>query len=42
MIKLLNAGFTRLRKNRAFWLFLIFSIFMSLFMIYTQYKDMKE
>ena len=42
MIKLLNAGFTRLRKNRAFWLFLIFSIFMYLFMIYTQYKDMKE
>lgn len=42
MIKLLNAGFTRLRKNKVFWLFLIFSICMSLFMVYSKYKDMKE
>lgn len=42
MIRLLNAGFTRLRKNRVFWLFLIFSICMSLFMVYSRYKDMKE
>lgn len=42
MIKLLNAGFTRLRKNRLFWLFIIFSIGLALFMIYTRYSDMKN
>ena len=42
MIKLLNAGFTRLRKNKAFWLLTIFSIGLALFMIYTQYSDMKK
>lgn len=42
MIKLLNAGFTRLRKNKIFWLLNIFSIGLALFMIYTQYSDMKK
>lgn len=42
MIKLLNAGFTRLRKNRLFWLLTIFSIGLALFMIYTQYSDMQK
>ena len=41
MIKLLNAGFTRLRKNKLFWLLTIFSIGLALFMIYAQYSDMK-
>lgn len=42
MIRLLNAGFTRLRKNKIFWLLTIFSIALALFMIYTQYSDMKK
>lgn len=42
MIKLLNAGFTRLRKNRIFWLLSIFSIVLALFMIYMRYSDMKN
>ncbi len=42
MIKLLNAGFTRLKKNKLFWLLAIFSIGLALFMIYTQYSDMKR
>lgn len=42
MIKLLNAGFTRLRKNKVFCLLVIFSICLALFMIYTQYSDMKK
>ncbi len=42
MIKLLNAGFTRLRKNKLFWLLTIFSIGLAIFMIYTQYSDMKR
>jgi len=42
MIKLLNAGFIRLRKNKVFWLLVIFSISLALFMIYTQYDDMKK
>lgn len=41
MNKLLNAGFTRLRKNKLFWLLTIFSIGLALFMIYTRYSDMK-
>lgn len=41
MIKLLNAGFSRLCKNKVFWLLSIFSIGFSLLMIYTQYSDMK-
>lgn len=42
MIKLLNAGFERLRKNKIFWILSIFSIVFALFMIYTQYSDMKK
>lgn len=42
MIKLLNASFTRLRKNKPYWLFLIFSIGLALFMICTCYSDMKS
>lgn len=42
MIKLLNAGFTRLRKNRLFWLLTLFSIVSALFMIYTQCSDLKR
>lgn len=42
MIRLLNAGFTRLRKNKIFWLLTIFSIGLALFMIYTQYSNMKK
>ena len=42
MIKLLNAGFTRLRKNKIFWLLTIFSIGIALLMIYGQYSDMKN
>lgn len=41
MNKLLNAGFTRLRKNKLFWLLVIFSVALALFMIYTRYSDMK-
>lgn len=42
MIRLLNAGFERLRKNKIFWLVMIFSIGLALFMIYTQYSDMTK
>ncbi len=42
MIKLLNAGFTRLRKNRLFWLLTIFSICVALFIIYSAYNDMDK
>ena len=42
MIKLLNAGFTRLRKNKLFWILIIFSIGLALLMIFTQYDDMKK
>lgn len=42
MIKLLNAGFTRLRKNKLFWLLIVFSIGIALLMIYGQYSDMKN
>lgn len=42
MIKLLNAGFTRLRKNKLFWILTIFSIGLALFMIYTRYSDMRK
>lgn len=41
MIKLLNAGFTRLRKNKLFWILSLFSTCIALFMIYTRYSDMK-
>lgn len=42
MIKLLNAGFTRLRKSILFWLLFIFSIGTALFMICINYYDMKK
>lgn len=42
MNKLLNAGFTRLRKNKLFWLLTVFSVGLALFMVYTQYSDMKQ
>ena len=42
MIRLLNAGFTRLRKNKVFWGITIFRIGFALLMIYTEYSDMKK
>jgi len=42
MIKLLNAGFTRLRKNKLFWILSIFSIGLALLMIYNGYVDMNK
>ena len=42
MIKLLNAGFERLRKSKLFWALIIFSIILAIFMIYTRYIDMKK
>lgn len=42
MIKLLNASFTRLRKNKLFWLLTIFSIGLALLMIYSKYSDLKN
>lgn len=42
MIKLLNAGFTRLYKNKLFWLLSLFSICFALFIIYTQYTNMNK
>ena len=42
MIKLLNATFTRLRKNKLFWLLILFSIGVALCMIHTEYSDMKN
>ncbi len=41
MNKLLCAGFTRLRKNKLFWILTVFSIGLALFMICTRYSDMK-
>lgn len=42
LIKLLNASFTRLYKNRLFWLFTIFSMGLALLVIYVQYNNMKR
>lgn len=42
MLRLFNAGFTRLRKNRLFWLLTLFSACLAIFMIYTQYGNMKN
>ncbi len=42
MIKLLNAGFTRLRKNKVFWLLTLFSIGLALFMTYMGYNNIKR
>jgi hypothetical protein len=41
MIRLLNAGFERLRKNKIFWVSTIFSIGLALIMIFMQYRNMK-
>ncbi len=41
MLKLLNAGFTRLRKNKLLLLLTIFSIGLAIIMIYSRYKEMK-
>ncbi len=42
MIKLLNAGFTRLRKNKLFWLLTIFSVGLAIFMACLGYSDMNK
>lgn len=42
MTKLLNAGFTRLKKDRLFLLLILFTLGLSCFMIYTQYSDLKR
>ncbi len=42
MIKLLNAGFERLKKNKIFWLLTIFSIGLALIIIYASYADMTK
>jgi len=42
LIKLLNASFTRLRKNKLFWLLTIFSIGLAIFMTYAQYHQMQK
>lgn len=42
MIKLLNAGFTRLRKNKLFWILSIFSIALGLYMVFINYSGMKN
>lgn len=40
MIKLLDAGFTRLRKNKLFLVLSLFTIIFAIFLIYTKYRDM--
>ncbi len=42
MIKLLNAGFNRLRKSIIFWILIIFTIGLALYMIFTNYNLMKK
>jgi len=42
MIKLLNAHFARLCKNKLFWILVLFSIGLAMLMIYTQYSNMKK
>ena len=41
MLKLLNAGFTRLLKSKTFFLLIAFSVIFPLVMIYFGYNDMK-
>lgn len=41
MFKLLDAGFTRLRKSKAFLAVIIFTVVLALFMVYSQYSEMK-
>ena len=42
MFKLLDAGFSRMKKSKVSILLLIYTIGIALFMLYTQYSDMKE
>lgn len=42
MFKLLDAGFTRIKKSKVSIVLLAYTIGIALFMIYTQYSDMKE
>lgn len=42
MIRLLDAGFTRLKKSKVFLLICLFSIGFALFMLGVGYKDMKQ
>lgn len=42
MIRLLDAGFTRLKKSKVFLLICLFSIGFALFMLGVSYKDMKQ
>lgn len=42
MIKLLNASFERLKKSKIFWLLIIFSIVLALYMISINYSAMKN
>lgn len=42
MIKLLNAGFTRLRKNRTFKGLIVFTIILALYMILMSYSSVKN
>ncbi|RKI39212.1 ABC transporter permease [bacterium D16-51] len=42
MIKLLNAGFTRLRKNKLFCILTAFSIGLALLVVYSRYSDMRK
>lgn len=42
MIKLLNAGFTRLRKSKMFWLLSIFNIGFAFIILFAQYNQMVQ
>lgn len=42
MIKLLDAGFTRLRKNKLFWILLSFIILFALYVNFINYSNMKN
>ena len=42
MIRLLNAGFTRLRKNKVFWILSIFTIGFALLILSVKYGNMKR
>ena len=42
MIRLLNAGFSRLKKDKLFWGLTIVIIGFALLLLYNAYSDMKE
>ncbi len=42
MIRLLNAGFTRLRKNKIFWISSAFSVILALGMVFMGFNDIKK